>query len=113
MAQPPLILAAARSPAQMEDDRLQLTYFIRDVLMSEHAFDEQTATGAGEAIAAALAELEGNELSAAISAFRQRARQRRDEAIRAELRTGNAEAIARQYQLSVRRVYEIAGMKPR
>ena len=81
MAQP--AVSDQRSPAQQEDDRLHLTYFMRDVLMQRHAFSEEQATELGEACAAALAELEGNELSAAVAAFRQRARQRRDAAHRA------------------------------
>lgn len=107
MAQPPV--TTERSPAQVEEDRLQLTYYLRDELMRRHQFGEVEATSAAEACAAAMARLEGNELAAALSAFRQQERRRRDEQIRAELRTGNAEEVGRRHGLSVRRVYEIAG----
>lgn len=114
MAQPPVTLAstARRSPAQVEDDRLQLTYFFRDALMRRRGFAEQQATEAAEACVTALATLDGNEIAAALSKFRREARRQRDTRIRAELRTGNAADLARREGLSVSQIYEIAARRP-
>lgn len=111
MAQP-TVNPVPKSPARVEEERLELTYFVRDALMRRHAFDEQVATETADACVRAIAALEGNELASALSAFRQQLRRERDKRIRANLRTGNADEIARQEHLSVRRVYEIAGVRP-
>ncbi len=109
MAQPPV--TTERSPAQVEEDRLQLTYYLRDELMRQRGYAEQEATAVGEACALALARLEGNELAAALSAFRQQERRRRDQAIRAELRTGNASEVARKYGITMQHVYRLAAQR--
>ena len=113
MAQPPVTpIAPRRTAAQVEDDRLQLTYYVRDALMRKHDLTEADATVWAQTCATAMAQLKGNELAEALAAFRQQERRQRDAAIRAELRTGNADQVAERHDLSVRRVYEIAGARP-
>ncbi len=111
MAQPPMTCVDTRSPAQVEDDRLQLAYYMRDELMQQHDLSEADATACAQTCAEALARLKGNELAEGLSAFRQQARRRRDAAIRAELRTGNAAELARRYDLSVTQIYDIAARR--
>lgn len=97
------------TPAQLEEDRLQLVYDVRDALMQRHAYPEQLATDLAELFVATMAQLEDGELLATKRAIRRRARRERDLKIRAELRPGNASEVAARHGVSVTRAYEIAG----
>lgn len=115
MEQPPVNTCAetAVSPAQIEEERLQLVYDVRDRLMRLHAFPEKLATEIGELCVDTLAQVDDGELLAAKRVALRRSRRRRDEMICAELRTGNADDVGRRWNLSARRVYEIAATRRR
>lgn len=109
MAEPLVTVGQCPSltPAQLEDERLQLVYDMRDALVERHQFEEALATEVAELCVQTLASVEDGELLATKRAVRRQLRRQRDRLIRAEARTGNAEDVAKRWNLSVTRVYEI------
>ncbi len=117
MAKPPVNLAAAQpciaglTPAQLEDQKLLLLYEMCDRLMRDHGLSEVQATASVVAFSEVAAAVEPDEVAAMVRYLRRIERRRRDERIRSELRTGNAEEVARKHGVSVSRAYEIAGAR--
>ena len=83
-------------------------YEARDVLMRRYAFGEAQATEIAELLIGTLAALSDEELIQVKRTVTRMKRRQRDARIRAALRTGNADEVARQENLSRSRVYEIA-----
>jgi nucleoid DNA-binding protein len=103
------LINAARTPAQLEEEKLLLLYEMRDRLMHDHGLTELQATASVNAFSDVAAAVEPEELVTLVRYLRRLERRRRDARIRAQLRTGNAQEVARAERLSVSRVYEIAG----
>jgi hypothetical protein len=100
-----------RTPAQLEEEKLLLLYEMRNRLMQEHGLTEVHATASVSAFSEVVSAVEPEELVTMVRYLRRLEKRRRDERIRAQLRTGNAKAVAQAERLSVSRVYEIAGRK--
>lgn len=103
------VISEVRSPAQIEEEKLLLLYEMRDRLMLEHGLTELQATASVNAFSEVAAAVEPEELVTLVRYLRRIEKRRRDARIRAQLRTGNAQEVARAERLSVSRVYEIAG----
>lgn len=90
--------------AAAEEQMLLLIYSMRDRLMEQHDYPEQLATEVATlCVETVRAEYGGERLYVpAMSKLT------RDAAIREELRTGNAAEVARRWNLSESRVYQIA-----
>jgi nucleoid DNA-binding protein len=100
-----------RTPAQLEEEKLLLLYEMRNRLMQEHGLTEVHATASVSAFSEVVSAVEPEELVTMVRYLRRLEKRRRDERIRAQLRTGNAKTVAQAERLSVSRVYEIAGRK--
>lgn len=105
------LVPTGATPAVREEVRIRATYTMRDRLMAHHAFNEQLATAIAALCIDSLRPLTDDELVDVKRAANEAARQQRDVAIRAELRTGNADEVARRHGISRRRVYEIANRR--
>lgn len=102
-------MSESKSPgAAAEEQMLLLIYAMRDRLMNQHGYTEQLATEVATlCVETVRAEYGGERLYVPAPS-----KLARDEAIRRDLRPGNAEDLAREWNLSVTRVYEIAN-RPR
>lgn len=96
------------TPAQVEEQKLLLLYEMRDRLMRDHGLTEVQASASVNAFSAVAAAVEPAEVVAMVRHLRRLEKRRRDQRIRAELRTGNAAAVALREGVCVSRVYEIA-----
>lgn len=94
-------------PASAEETVALLTATVRDALMHRHAFQEQLATEWASAIVDALRQSHGGQ----DIYLKAPGKEQRDEAIRREIRPGNAEHLARKHNVSVASVYRIAGRR--
>ncbi len=101
-------LAFGLTPAQIEEQKLLLLYEMRDRLMRDHGLTELQASASVNAFSQVAAAVEPAEVVAMVRHLRRLEKRRRDQRIRAELRTGNAAAVAQREGVCVSRVYEIA-----
>lgn len=93
--------------AAAEEQMLLLAYRMRDRLMNDHAYTEALATEIAMLCIDTLRDEHGGERLYVAAP----SKHSRNAAVRAELRTGNAEDVAKRHGISVRRVYEIAGSR--
>jgi hypothetical protein len=94
-----------------EELRLLCVYRMRDALMQRHAYTEALATEVAVLLLETLAGLSPDELLEAQRRVRGLQRARRDAAIRAAMRPGNADQLAKQFGISRRAVYKIAARR--
>lgn len=94
-----------------EELRILAVYAMRDTLMRRHAYSEAVATETAMLLLETLAKLSDAELVEVKRRVNRLKRQRRDAAIRAELRPGNADDVGKRHGLSRTQVYEIAGRR--
>ena len=117
MAQPPMsapalpLIGLGMTPAQVEEQKLLLLYEMRDRLMRDTGLTELQASASVNVFSQMVAAVEHEELVAMVRCLRRLEKRRRDQRIRAELRTGNADEVAQRHGVSVRRLYEIAGAR--
>lgn len=104
-------LSLPTSCAAEEEQNMLLFVELCDSLRRRHAYTERQATEVARLCIDTLATVGDDELLAAKRISLRMARQRRDAAIRAELRTGNAEEVARRHGITARQVYRIAGSR--
>jgi Mor family transcriptional regulator len=90
--------------AAAEEQMLLLVYRMRDRLMQQHEYSEQLATE----VATLCVETVRDEYGGERLYVPAMSKLSRDAAIREELRTGNAGEVARRWNISERRVYQIA-----
>lgn len=103
------LLLPGDTPALKADAMQRTIYAMRDRLMqADIAMDERTATEVAAAAVDALRTVSEGEVVHALAALRHAARMRRDEAIRREIRTGNAGELAQRYGITPKQVYRIA-----
>jgi hypothetical protein len=99
-------------PTAIQAERELLAIFeVRDALMKRHAYPEELATEIATLCIRTLSTLSDDELVQVARAARRAKRAIRDQAIRAELRTGNADDVARRHHLHRGTVYKIAGRR--
>jgi hypothetical protein len=102
------VIATAYSAVE-EEQTMLLFFELCDALRLRHGYTEPQATEVARLCIDTMAAVGDDELLAAKRLANRMARQRRDAAIRAELRTGNAAELGRRYGLTARQVYRIAG----
>ena len=101
----------ATSCAAEEEQNMLLFLELCESLRRRHGYTERQATEVARLCSDTLATVGDDELLAAKRISLRMARQRRDQAIRAELRTGNAADVGRRYGITERQVYRIAGAR--
>jgi hypothetical protein len=94
-----------------EELRLLAVYAMRDTLMKRYGYTELLATETAMLLLETLSKLSDEELIEVKRRVNRLKRTARDNAIRAELRTGNAAEVGRKHGLSERRVYKIAAQR--
>lgn len=102
----------SRNALQAERELLAI-YEVRDALMQRHAYGEDLATEVATLCIRTLAGLSDDELVHVARCARRAKRALRDEAIRAELRTGNSDDVGRRHGITGRRVLQIANERRR
>lgn len=101
-APPPAI--GRLSPAQREEEMMQMANVMRDALMQRHACTEARATEIAELCLSTLRQAYGGQ---DVHVYPE-SKAARNAAIRAELVRGNVREVARRWGLSPRQVYGIA-----